>query len=313
MPDGFDVPHSSTTREVLAGLNQRQKTLPAKFFYDVEGCRLFGEITRLPEYYVTRAEQALIAVNLSELPRLPGCVLVEYGASDEGKALAVLDHLSASSYVPIDIAAEALELVSARLSASRPGLNVYPVTADFQQPLRLPAACDHQAKFGFFPGSTIGNLEPAAARRFLVQAKQTLGPQSYFLIGVDLRKDPAVLIPAYDDAQGVTAAFNRNVLAHLNRVLGSDFDPTSFEHRAIWNAAEGRIEMHLVSSRRQVVDVAGCSIAFSAGESIHTENSYKHTLEEFQVLAQSAGWSSAAAWTDEAELFSLHLLSAQKS
>ena len=309
MPDGFDAPHSSTAQEVLAGLNQRQKTLPAKFFYDAEGCRLFGEITRLPEYYVTRAEQALISDILPELPCLPGCVLVEYGASDEGKALAVIDRLGASSYVPIDIAAEALEMVTARLAKSRRHLDVYPVVADFQRPLRLPAECAQQTKFGFFPGSTIGNLEPAAARRFLAQARETLGPNAYFLVGVDLRKDPAVLIPAYDDAQGVTAAFNRNVLAHLNRVLGSDFDTDSFAHRAIWNASEGRIEMHLVSSCRQTVDVAGCSIDFSAGETIHTENSYKHTVEQFQALAFRAGWFSSATWTDEANLFSLHLLS----
>ncbi len=307
MPDGSQAA-SPLVREILAGLSKPQKTLPAKLFYDAEGCRLFGEITRLPEYYVTRTELALLARVAPELPRRPGCALVEYGASDEGKAMALIDAVGASAYVPIDIAPGALQDMAARLAQDRPGLGVHPIAADFLDPLALPDGVQGRPVFGFFPGSTIGNLDPAAATGFLRQAGATLGRGALFLVGVDLRKSPDILLPAYDDAQGVTAAFNRNLLAHVNRIAGADFDAGSFSHGAVWNEAAGRIEMHLRSARAQTVRVAGMAIAFAAGETIHTENSYKHTIEGFTALAAAAGWGSRRVWTDEAQLFSLHLL-----
>ena len=312
MPDGFISATSSILGEVLAGLSQRQKTLPAKLFYDVEGCRLFGEITRLPEYYLTRTEQALLHQVTADLPAMPGCALVEYGASDEAKALPLLDHLRAGTYVPIDIAGEALRELTDRLGTSRPSLRVCPIAADFLRPLDLPPDLLGQPCFGFFPGSTIGNLDREAAHRFLGQVRETLGAGARFLVGADLRKDSRILLPAYDDAQGVTAAFNLNLLTHLNRELGSDFDLDQFGHRAVWNEDEGRIEMHLVSHRRQTVTIDGRAVSFEADESIHTENSYKHTIPGFLAMAANAGWQSEAVWTDAQQLFSIHLLSSME-
>lgn len=296
--------------EALAGLSTVRKTLPAKLLYDAEGCRLFGEITRLPEYYVTRTERSMLAEIAPGLV-LPGeFALIEYGASDEAKAAILLNALPVAAYVPIDVAGAALELLRARLAISHAGLDVHPIEADFLQPLTLPASIQHLARVGFFPGSTIGNLDPIAARVFLQQVKTTLGDDASLLIGVDLRKDTAVLLPAYDDRQGITAAFNRNLLVRLNREARADFDIDAFLHRAIWNEASGRIEMHLESQRAQSATVAGTVISFAAGETIHTENSYKHTVDGFQALAQSAGWRTLQTWTDRDDLFSLHLLSA---
>ena len=310
MPDGYNAANAALMGEVLAGLGTPQKTLPAKLFYDAEGCRLFGEITRLPEYYVTRTEQALLARVARELPALPGCALVEYGASDEAKAVALLGALRAGSYVPIDIAPGALHDLTERLGSTHPDLQVYPVVADFLRPLRLPDAVEGQATFGFFPGSTIGNLDRPTAHRFLRQVRETLGADAKFLVGADLRKDSAILLPAYDDAQGVTAAFNLNLLTHLNNELGSDFDLARFRHRAVWNDGESRIEMHLVSLAHQTVRIGDATVPFEADETIHTENSYKHTLSGFLTMARQAGWESNAVWTDPENLFSIHLLDA---
>ncbi len=308
MLDGYHPPTPSVVQEVLAGLARHQKTLPAKLFYDEEGCRLFGEITRLPEYYLTRTEQALLAEITPHLPAMPGCALVEYGASDEGKATGLLDDVKAASYVPIDIASSALRDMTDRLRRTRPTLCVYPVVADFLQPLDLPAEVRDHPHFGFFPGSTIGNLDPDTAHRFLIQVRQTLGSKARFLVGADLRKGSDTLLPAYDDAQGVTAAFNLNMLTHLNREIGSNFDLAGFAHRAVWNDREGRIEMHLVSLHPQTVSVAGSKVLFADGDTIHTESSYKHTLDGFRNLASEAGWRSEAVWTDKQDLFSIHLL-----
>ena len=302
--------------EALDGLTRRRKTLPPKLFYDDEGCRLFARITELPEYYPTRTERALLTGRGPEIAaELPaGAALIEYGASSEEKAALVLAALDAAGrpaacYVAIDVADAALAAMRARMRASHPGLAVHTVVADFLQPLGLPAAAA-APRIGFFPGSTIGNLEPRLAREFLRSARGTLGAGARFLVGVDLRKDPAVLVPAYDDAAGVTAAFNRNILARLNREAGADFDPNAFAHRATWNAAEGRIEMHLVSARDQVAHLAGQAIRFAAGETIHTENSYKYTPQAFRILAEGAGWRPIRLWTDQDRLFSIHLLAA---
>jgi L-histidine N-alpha-methyltransferase len=307
MLDGFQATPSIAS-EALAGLSGPRKTLPAKLFYDAEGCRLFGEITRLPEYYVTRAENAVLQAIGAELVTEPGVALVEYGASDEAKAAMVLRHVDAGAYVPIDVAHSALESLVTRMGVSHPALDVYPIAADFMEPLKLPGEVSTMPRLGFFPGSTIGNLEPHAAIAFLAQVRATLGDGATLLVGVDLRKDPAILVPAYDDAQGVTAAFNLNLLARLNREAGADFDLGAFRHRAVWNEAEGRIEMHLESTHAQTATLAGTAIGFAAGETIHTENSYKHTIEGFQALARTAGWEPATVWTDPAGLVSLHWL-----
>ncbi|CAH2600139.1 Histidine N-alpha-methyltransferase [Rhodovastum atsumiense] len=302
---------AAVAAEALAGLGRSPKTLPAKLFYDAKGCALFDAITRLPEYYPTRTELALLHATVPAIARRvpPRSVLVEYGASSEDKAEILLEWLQApAAYVPIDVAAAALAALRRRMQARLP---VHPLVADFLRPLVLPREVAGHPVFGFFPGSTIGNLEPDVAICFLQQVRDTLGAGALFLVGVDLRKDPAVLIPAYDDAAGVTAAFNLNLLARLNREAGAAFDLSSFVHDARWNEQEGRIEMHLVSLRAQTVRVAGHSVRFEAGESIHTENSYKHTVGGFIALAARAGWRSAGLWRDAAGLFSLHLLTTE--
>jgi L-histidine Nalpha-methyltransferase len=307
---------SSVADAAVSGLLQTPKTLPAKLFYDEEGCRLFGRITELPEYYLTRTERALLT---DVAPRLAAglagpTVLIEYGASDEAKAEFLLRERNRAgspvfpAYVPIDVAVPALEQMRARLCHRRPELLLSALAADFMDAIELPSDIPRLPRLGFFPGSTIGNLVPPDVRRFLRQARETLGERSSFLVGVDLRKDPAILLPAYDDAEGVTAAFNRNLLVRLNREAAADFDLDGFVHRAVWNDAESRIEMHLVSRRAQIVSVAGETVRFARDETIHTENSYKYAPEHFAALAQHSGWHTAKLWTDPAHLFSLHLL-----
>jgi dimethylhistidine N-methyltransferase len=298
--------------EALAGLTVTPKTLPPKLFYDAHGVQLFDAITQLPEYYLTRTERALLARVAQDIVALapPGAALVEYGASDEAKAALLLDaqpgHFGA--YVPIDVAGPALEALADRMALSHPDLRVAPVRGDFMRDTVLPKAVAAHKRFGFFPGSTIGNLDPAAALRFLGGARRTLGPGAWLVVGVDLRKDPAILLQAYNDAAGVTAEFNLNLLRRLNREAGADFAMGQFAHRAIWNDAASRIEMHLVSLRAQTVRVAGTAVAFAAGETIHTENSYKHALPAFRAMAAAAGWHAARVWTDEQGLFSVHAL-----
>ncbi len=299
--------------DALEGLIQPRKTLPPKLFYDGEGCRLFELITRLPEYYLTRTELAL----LRDIAPLVGrsvaerAVVVEYGAGSDTKATILLDGLrNPAAYVPIDVADEALADSALRLARRYPAVAVHPFVADFLSPLRLPSIVGAGPRLGFFPGSTIGNLEPATAVRFLAQVRETLGAGAMLLLGADLRKSPSVLLPAYDDASGVTAAFNRNVLARLNREAAANFDLAAFAHRTVWNDAESRIEMHLVSLRAQTIEIAGRAIAFEEGESIHTENSYKHTKSRMLAMAREAGWTGVQLWTDADDLFSIHLLQA---
>ena len=210
--------------------------------------------------------------------------------------------------MPIDVAEAALRQVVRRLRISHADLLVHPVVADFLCPVALPSCVADAPHLGFFPGSTIGNLEPLQALRFLQQVRHTLGGGARLLVGVDLRKDAALLIPAYDDAAGITTAFNRNILTRLNRDAGADFDVSAFSHRVVWNEAESRIEMHLVSDHAQAVRIAGRRIAFRAGETIHTENSYKWTIDDFRQLARRAGWLPRQVWTDPEDLFSIHLL-----
>ncbi|MDR3534258.1 MAG: L-histidine N(alpha)-methyltransferase [Rhodopila sp.] len=294
----------------LAGLAASPKTLPAKLFYDDEGCRLFYKITTLPEYYLTRTETALLkSIAPSLVPAgLRDAVLIEFGGSDETKARVLLDlpERPFRTYVSIDVASPALLEMQARLSEAHPGLTVVPIVADFMQCLRLPPL--GTPRMGFFPGSTIGNLDPDVAIRFLTTARTSLGAGSWFLLGADLRKSPDVLLPAYNDAAGVTAAFNLNLLRRLNREADADFDLGSFQHEAVWNDADSRIEMHLISTRDQIVHLTDRTFYFREGESIHTENSYKHTKERVLDIARCAGWEPHRVWTDHAGLFGVFLL-----
>ena len=315
MPDGSDLlarpSYANVVTDALTGLLAPRKTLPPKLFYDDEGCRLFARITELPEYYVTRTELSLLQHIASDIAGFvdPGTALIEYGAGYEQKAAILLRALRRpAAYVPIDVAVLALEAIVGRMRRTFPNVAVCPVVADFQAPVRLPSIVKHKPRLGFFPGSTIGNLEPIEAQVFLERVRRALGANASLLIGVDLRKDPAVLIPAYDDASGVTAAFNLNLLTRLNREADADFDLDSFRHKAVWNDVEGRIEMHLVSRWRQPCHVAGKPVLFERGETIHTENSYKLTIAEFQTLAIGAGWTPVQLWTDPDDLFSVHLL-----
>lgn len=308
---GF-VPHdlrADVVDAALGGLTASPKTLPAMLFYDDEGCRLFYEITRLPEYYLTRTETELLtSIASSVVPDgFKDAVLVEFGGSDETKARILLDRPDSpfTTYVSIDVAASSLTAMQGRLGDAHPGLAVVPIAADFMQPLRLPPL--GAPRMGFFPGSTIGNLDPAAATRFLASARDSLGPDSWFLLGADLRKSPRVLLPAYNDAAGVTAAFNLNLLRRLNREAGADFDLDAFRHEAVWNDAESRIEMHLVSLRDQTVHLGGRRIVFREAESIHTENSYKHTPDRLIEIARRAGWAMQSVWKDKAGLFGVFL------
>lgn len=304
-------------RLALEGLCAERKTLPPQLFYDEEGCRLFYAITALPEYYLTRAEGALlreIAPRAADWLQ-PGATLVEYGASHEAKAKLLLAAQSGGratfdTYVAIDVAGAALSEMGERLRKGFPRLRFVPIEADFEQPLTLPPDLSAVPRLGFFPGSTIGNLDPAGRRHFLAQARDTLGEGATFLLGADLRKAESVLIPAYDDAAGVTAAFNRNLLVRLNREADADFDPDSFDHRAVWNDAEGRIEMHLVSRCAQTVRIGPARVSFVPGETIHTENSYKFTPAGIAELAMEAGWRLQDTWTDSEARFGLFLLEA---
>jgi L-histidine Nalpha-methyltransferase len=297
------------------GLTGARKTLPPSLFYDEEGCRLFYEITKLPEYYLTRTEFRLLETTAPEVAALlpAGATLVEYGASDETKAEMLLRQASGEAavfrtYIPIDVAGPALRAMRARLADSRPDLTVIPVTADFMRPIALPERAGETAIMGFFPGSTIGNLEPGPAVAFLRRARVTLGSRARLLLGFDTCRDPARLIPAYDDPAGITARFNRNLLVRLNREAAATFDVDAFAHKAMWNAAESRIEMHLVSQASQTVMLAGRQVRFVRGETIHTENSYKYPQARMRSMIEEAGWERREAWSDPDGLFALWLL-----
>jgi dimethylhistidine N-methyltransferase len=298
--------------DALAGLAAAPKTLPCKWLYDAEGARLFEAITRLPEYYPTRTETRILADCAPAVAQAigPGAVVVEFGSGSAEKVGLLLDALrSPDAYVPVDIAPDWLEDAARRVAAAHPGLRVLPVAADFTQPFPLPRAVPANApRLGFFPGSTIGNFAPEDAVAFLADARSTLGQGAHLLLGADLVKDAAVLEAAYDDAAGVTARFDLNLLRRLNRECGADFDLSGFRHRAIWNAAKERIEMHLVALRAQEVRLGGRRIRFAAGETIHTESSHKYRVDTFPALCARGGWQVARHWTDARGLFSVWLL-----
>lgn len=298
---------------VRTGLAQPQKVIPARFFYDHAGSELFEAITALPEYYPTRTEIGILAEQAPAIAAAvgPGRAVIEFGSGSSAKTPLLLRAIAPAAYVPVDISAEFLHLAAAGLAADFPGLPVVPVAADFTCPFRVPASVAALPRLGFFPGSTLGNLAPAAAIDLLRGFAATLGPESWLVIGLDLApgpaKSPAMLEAAYADAQGVTAAFNQNLLHRINRELGGDIDVAAFAHRALWNPDLGRIEMHLVAVCDTGFTAAGRHFTLRAGETIHTENSYKWTMPETRLMARASGWLPVQAWTDADARFSLHL------
>ncbi len=298
-------------RAVLSGLGQKQKHIPTKFHYDARGSELFEDITRLDEYYPTRTEISLLKAHGCEIAELAGegCAVVEFGSGSSRKTHILLEQMElAAAYVPIDIDEGALNEAKLRLEKQFPSLPIHPVHADFNHPIKLPDAIADARKLGFFPGSTIGNLDLDAAVDFMARAGHLLGEGSGFLIGADLQKDLKILLPAYDDAKGVTAKFTLNLFHRINRELNGNLDVTRFAHRATYNDDIGRIEVYIESLIDQEAVIMGRRILFTEGERIHVENSHKYTLPQFRDLASKAGWDTKQVWTDAADLFSLHFL-----
>jgi dimethylhistidine N-methyltransferase len=296
---------------VLDGLSLTRKTLPCRFFYDARGSELFEEITRLPEYYPTRTEAGILEANAAAMAQgVPaGGVLVEFGSGSSLKTEILLRQLpKLRAYVCIDVSEDALRDAKQRLASRFPKLDVQPIVGNFSYPVALPAGLSKCHKTGFFPGSTIGNLTPVEAGRLLRVFRAVLSPGGRLIVGVDLKKDARRLVQAYSDAAGVTAEFNLNLLTRINRELGGTFDLPAFRHDAIYNPREGRIEMHIESLKDQEVRIRGRRIRFKAGERIHTENSYKYSIGQFQELARSADWQPGQVWTDDDALFSMHEL-----
>jgi dimethylhistidine N-methyltransferase len=303
---------SSFLEDVLAGLSSSPKTLPPKYFYDERGSHLFERICELPEYYPTRTELAMLKASGSEIADRvgPDAAVVEYGSGSGRKTAVLVESVRPLAYVAIDISDQQLRQAVSALAAAFPQVRMIAVCADYTQQIDLPSL-DGSAvrkRLVFFPGSTIGNFSVAEARAFLVNARAVAGRGGAMLVGVDLKKDVSVLHAAYNDAQGVTAAFNLNVLRRINEELGGDFDLKAFEHRAFYNAAVSRIEMHLVSTARQNVRIGSRIFTFAPGETIHTENSYKYSVEEFQALAREAAFDADHCWVDPDRLFSIHYL-----
>lgn len=295
---------------VLEGLSKQQKALPCRFLYDAAGSELFDQICELPEYYPTRTEVAILRDNAGDIAARigSGAQVVELGSGSSRKIRILLDALDEpDSYVPIDISAEHLRDAAQSIQDDYPDLRVEAICADYGQPIVLPPS-RHGRRVGFYPGSTIGNLTPAEARAFLTLWAHRLEPGAAMIVGVDLRKDATILEPAYDDSQGVTAAFSLNLLARANRQLAADFNLSLFRHEARYLSGEGRIAIHLRSLAEQQVRVSGKAFRFGKDETLHIEDSWKYSLEGFRALAASAGFAPVDYWVDEADLFSVHLL-----
>jgi dimethylhistidine N-methyltransferase len=297
---------------VLAGLGRAPKELPCKLFYDARGSALFEQICEVPEYYLTRTEIAILETYAGDIAAQigPHCRLIELGSGASRKVRILLDALDRpAAYVPVDISRERLREAADGLAVDFPDLSVVAVCADYTRPFGLPPLPGRFGKrVGFFPGSTIGNFEPEAVVQFLGNYAKLLGPGGEMLIGIDLKKDPAILNAAYNDAAGLNAAFNLNLLVRINRELGGDVDLDRFEHHAFYNEAKGRVELYIKSLADQIVGVAGRRFRFAAGELIHTENSYKYAIPEFRALAARAGFRAIETWTDPDKLFSVHYL-----
>lgn len=303
-------PLADLRQEVLQGLDRQPRRLSPKFFYDRRGSELFEAITQTPEYYPTRTELTLLEQHAAEMAALlgRGGLLVELGSGSSRKIRLLLDALRPAAYMPVDISRDFLIESAGELAVDFPGVDIHAICADYSTGFELPWIPKGVPRAAFFPGSSIGNFEPVQASALLSHLAHALGKGGLLLIGVDLQKDTEVLNAAYNDAQGLTAAFNLNLLARINRELEADFNLDAFQHRAFYNAARGRIEMHLVSTRVQWVEVAGNQFQFATGEGIHTENSYKYTIDGFQRLAGSAGFKPVKTWTDDEYYFSIHCL-----
>ena len=297
--------------EVLQGLASRPRRIAPKFFYDERGSRLFDAICALPEYYPTRTEMGILESCADDVARMagPDSSLIELGSGASKKIRLLLEAIRPRRYLGIDISREFLRQSVEHLAHDYPWIEVHAVCADFMQDFELPGGAGEGKKLAFFPGSTIGNFEPHDALAFLQRVRRLVQPDGALLIGVDLKKNPQLLHAAYNDSAGITAQFNLNLLLRLRDELGAELDPQGFRHRAFYNTARGRIEMHLVSRRAQDIRLLGRRFHFEPEESIHTENSYKYTLEEFHALARSAGLRPRQVWLDSARLFSVHYLS----
>ncbi len=295
--------------QAVAGLSSSPRTLPSKFFYDEQGSDLFQQICELPEYYVTRTETEILRQHGTEIAESIGdnAELVGFGTGAGVKTRMVLDHLeNLIAYVPVDISKQRLTESAKALSREMPALEILPVCADYLQPFELPTPSRKPAHIAvYFPGSTIGNMQPEVARHFLTRVAQLCGHSGGLIIGVDLQKSRTVLEAAYNDSAGVTALFNLNMLVRANRELGADFELSQWQHRAIYNQEAHRVEMHLISERAQTVHLGGYEFHFEAGEKIITEFSYKHTIEGFTALAATAGFQFARVWTDPQKLFAV--------
>jgi dimethylhistidine N-methyltransferase len=299
---------------LIAGLSAVHKSIPCRFFYDAAGSALFERITELPEYYPTRTETEILRAHAADMAALatPGSVLIEFGSGSSLKTELLLERMpDLFAYVPIDISGAALREAKARIESRFPHLRVLPVEGDFSLPLSVAPEIAERPRLGFFPGSTIGNLTERDAAHLLVNMRAILGAGGHLIIGADLKKDVRRLIAAYDDAAGVTAAFNLNLLHRANRELGADFDVERFSHLATYDMRHGRIDMHLVSAAEQSVTVLGHRFRFAAGERIHTEHSHKYDREGFRDLVRRAGWQPQSVWTDADGLFSVHVISAR--
>jgi len=304
---------ASFAQDVIAGLSQQPKKLSPKYFYDETGSKLFEQITLLPEYYPTRTELRILRDRGAEIAAAipPNAALIEFGAGSTTKVRLLLKQSSFKAYVPVDISGDFLNGQANALRTDFPDLAVHPVIADFTKPFELPPEVKNMPKVGFFPGSTIGNFDPDEARAFLRSARAILGNGATMIVGVDLEKDERVLHEAYNDAAGVTGQFNLNMLARINRELGGNLDLDGFEHSAIYNRKRHRIEMHLISRKPQTIRVLDHTATFRTGETIHTESSYKYSIERFTALARDSGWASRASWTDPDGMFSVHALVAE--
>lgn len=304
-------PDRATFRhDVLTGLRRQPKTLPCKYFYDERGSQLFDHICELEEYYLTRTELAIMRRYAPEMAAAlgSGCLLVELGSGSSLKTRLLLDHLEPVAYVPVDISREHLAKAAAALAADYPSLEVRPVSADYTEDFSLPPVPGTERVAVYFPGSTVGNFSREAAQRFLTRIARLVGAGGALLIGVDLDKDRAILEPAYNDREGVTAAFNLNLLARINRELDGDFDLDHFRHHAFYNAADGRMEIFLVSRAAHSVRIGDARVEFAEGEAICTEHSYKYDLADFRKLAQAAGFCVERVWSDERRYFSVQYL-----
>jgi dimethylhistidine N-methyltransferase len=310
--DDSSAPQQSFREQIISGLTRRPKVLPAKFLYDKQGSQLFEQICRLPEYYPTRTETGILALNADEMAAMCGdqCLLIELGSGSSTKTRLLLDRLNDPvAYAPVDIAHDQLLEAAESLHGNYPGLAIVPVCADYTNDFQLPCAGPMARKtVVFFPGSTIGNFEPYEALVFSRRFAAAMRPGDAMIIGVDLRKPRDLLERAYNDSAGVTAEFNLNLLRRINRELGADFDLGRFAHRAVYNERAGRIEMHLVSAFEQAVQIDNRRFPFRKGEWITTEHSYKYTVDGFRIMARAAGFKIRRTWTDHNHWFSVHYL-----